>query len=54
MISDLAAMVADPQAMIAVFTAIAVFATIVTVTMPMLKSDELTSRSPARPLASLS
>jgi len=44
MISDLAAMVADPQAMIAVFTAIAVFATIVTVTMPMLKSDELTSR----------
>jgi tight adherence protein C len=44
MISDLAAMVADPQAMIAVFTAIAVFATIVTVTMPMLKSDELASR----------
>ncbi|MCP4182093.1 MAG: type II secretion system F family protein [Hyphomicrobiales bacterium] len=44
MISDLAAMVADPQAMIAIFTAIAVFATIVTVTMPMLKSDELTSR----------
>ena len=44
MMSDLAAMVADPQAMIAVFTAIAVFATIVTITMPLLKSDELTSR----------
>ena len=44
MISDLAALVADPQAMIALFTAIAVFATIVTFTMPFLKSDELTSR----------
>lgn len=44
MMSDLAAMVANPQAMIAVFTAIAVFATILTFTMPLLKSDELTSR----------
>ena len=44
MISDLAAMVADPQAMIAVFTAIAVFATIVTITMPILNKDELSSR----------
>ncbi|MCP4073417.1 MAG: type II secretion system F family protein [Hyphomicrobiales bacterium] len=44
MISDLAAIVASPQSMIAIFTAIAVFATIVTITMPFLQSDELNSR----------
>ncbi len=44
MISDLAAIVASPQSMIAIFTAIAVFATIVTITMPFLQSDELNNR----------
>ncbi len=44
MISDLAAIVASPQSMIAIFTAIAVFATIVTITMPFLQRDELSNR----------
>lgn len=44
MISDIASIVASPQSLIAIFTAIAVFATIVTVAMPFLQRDELASR----------
>lgn len=44
MISDIANIVSNPQSLIAIFTAIAVFATIVTVAMPMLSSDDLTKR----------
>ncbi len=44
MISDIAAIVSSPQSLIAIFTAIAVFATIVTVALPMLQGDELSSR----------
>ena len=44
MISDIAAIVASPQSLIAIFTAIAVFATIVSITLPFLRRDELASR----------
>ena len=44
MISDIAAIVASPQSLIAIFTAIAVFATILSVTMPFLQRDELANR----------
>ena len=44
MISDLADIVSNPQSLIAIFTAVAVFATIVTVTMPFLQRDELANR----------
>ncbi len=44
MVSDLAALVANPQALLSIFSAIAVFATIVTVAMPLLQQDELANR----------
>ena len=44
MVDDLAALVADPQALLSIFSAIAVFATIVTVAMPLLQQDELANR----------
>ena len=44
MMSDLAAIVASPQALLSIFSAIAVFATIVTVAMPFLQQDELANR----------
>ncbi len=44
MISDLADIVSNPQSLIAIFTAIAVFATILTITMPFLQRDELANR----------
>lgn len=44
MFSDIAALVSNPQSLFGIFTAIAVFATIITVAMPMLARDELSSR----------
>ena len=44
MMSDIANIISDPQSLIAIFTAIAVFATIVSITMPFLQGDELASR----------
>ncbi|MCF6321135.1 MAG: type II secretion system F family protein [Rhizobiaceae bacterium] len=44
MISDLAEIVSNPQTMIAIFTAVAVFATILTLASPFLQRDELTNR----------
>jgi len=44
MISDLADIVSNPQTMIAIFTAVAVFATILTLASPLLQRDELTTR----------
>lgn len=44
MMSDLAAIVADPQAMLTILTAVAVFATIVTIGLPLLQGDELSTR----------
>lgn len=44
MISDIADIITSPQQMITIFTAIAVFATVITIAIPMLQRNELKSR----------
>ncbi len=44
MLSDIANIVSNPQSMIAIFTAIAVFATVLTIALPMLTGSDLQNR----------